>query len=41
LPDDVPHPLPQFSLQNLVAILGDPDDVIEIVSPKLVEGEQL
>src|SRR5207342_3692564 len=27
LPDDVPHPLPQFSLQNLVAILGDPDDV--------------
>ena len=31
LPDNVPHPLPQFPLQHLVAILGDPDDVIAVI----------
>ena len=38
LPDDVPHPLPQFSLQNLVAIFGDPDDVIAVVKNRVTAG---
>ena len=38
LPDDVPHPLPQFSLEHLVAILGDPDDVIAVVKNRVTSS---
>ena len=38
LPDDVPHPLPQFPLQHLVAILGDPDDVIAVVKNRVTSS---
>ena len=38
LPDDVPHPLPQFPLEHLVAILGDPDDVIAVVKNRVTSS---
>src|SRR5437588_5016612 len=38
LPDDVPHPLPQFPLQYLVAILGDPHDMIAVVKNRVTAG---
>lgn len=38
LPDDVPHPLAQLALQHLVAILGDPDDVIAVVKNRVTAG---
>jgi alkanesulfonate monooxygenase SsuD/methylene tetrahydromethanopterin reductase-like flavin-dependent oxidoreductase (luciferase family) len=38
LPDNIPHSLPQFPLQHLVAILGDPDDVIAMVKNRMTAG---
>ena len=38
LPHNVPHRLPQFPLQHLVAILGDPDDVIAVIKNRMTAG---
>ena len=31
LPDDRPHPLAQLAAQHLVAVFGDPDDVVAMM----------